>query len=72
MSRYKIANLNAQSSQVELSKLERSLKSLQGVRAVKIVASRSEFSIDYTGIEPNVAVLKEACTSVGFQLSRKM
>lgn len=72
MSRYKVTNLGAQTSQADLGKLERSLKGLQGIRSVKIVASRSEFSIDYTGIEPNIAVLKEACTGIGFQLGRKL
>jgi hypothetical protein len=72
MSRYKVTNLGSQTSQAELSKLKRVLMALQGIRGVKIIAGRSEFSIDYTGIEPHVNVLKEACTGVGFQLERKL
>ena len=72
MSRYKLSNMGRQTSESDKSKLVRALKKVLGIREVKVVAGRGEFSIDYSGIEPNINVLREACLSVGFQMDRKM
>lgn len=72
MSKYSVVNLSYETPKVEQLKLETALKRIQGVRSVLLSLARKEFSLTCTGMEPNIHVLKEACSGAGFQLSRKI
>ncbi|MCB9895341.1 MAG: hypothetical protein H6839_12895 [Planctomycetes bacterium] len=71
MNNYKIANLTFETSKPELYKLESALKRVHGIMSVTLNIGRGTFSFKHSGMEPNLNVLKEACTCAGFQLSRK-
>ncbi|MCA8916896.1 MAG: hypothetical protein KDB90_16000 [Planctomycetes bacterium] len=71
MSNYKLANLTFETSKKDQDKLQAALKRVQGIMRVTLNPGRGEFSFKHTGMEPNMNVLKEACTGAGFQLSRK-
>lgn len=71
MSKFRVTNLSFETPIVEQQKLEAALKKVHGVRSVAISAMKREFSITFTGMEPNYNLLKDVCMGVGFTLARR-
>jgi len=71
MTAYKISNLDFNTPSADKAKLEMALKAIQCVRTVSLSVPRKEFKFTWTGTEPSIDVLKAACVSAGFTLSRK-
>jgi hypothetical protein len=71
MSKYRVTNLNFETPLVEQKRLEDSLKKVHGVRTVTISPMKREFSITFTGMEPNYNLLKDVCMGAGFTLARR-
>jgi hypothetical protein len=71
MSRYRVTNLSFETPVGEQQKLESALKKVHGVRSVTISPMKREFSITFTGMEPNYNLLKDVCTGAGFTLARR-
>jgi hypothetical protein len=69
MAKYKVSNLNAKTPTTEQSKLEKSLKAMNGVESVALHPETSEFSIFFRREqEPKKGELEAAVSMAGFSL----
>lgn len=72
MPRFTVSNLSPDTPLDSQTRLKDALMKLSGVRTVVITLGRKEFAITCTGMEPNIHILREACSSVGFNLARRV
>jgi hypothetical protein len=72
MTKYKLANLGSHTTQRDQDRLTTEIMKITGVIKIVLNPGRREFSVDFTGREPNFHLLKGACSTAGFQLERKL
>lgn len=72
MIKFKLANLGSHTTQRDQDRLTTELSKIVGVIKVLLNPGRREFSVDFTGREPNFHLLKGACATAGFTMERKL